>query len=52
MTVQLPEGSDPYTGTKVYDGAGFDIKNEIDKIVDGLVPVHDSSRKNYWYVEC
>ena len=45
VTVQLPEGSDPYTDTKVYDGAGFDIKNEIDKIVDGLVPVDGIKNK-------
>ena len=39
VKVKLPDGSDPYTDTKVYDGAGFDIKNEIGKIVANLVPV-------------
>ena len=45
VTVKLPEGSDPYTDTKVYDGAGFDIKNEIGKIVAGLVPVNRINNK-------
>ena len=45
VTVQLPEGSDPYTDTKVYDGAGFDIKNEIGKIVANLVPVDGTKNK-------
>ena len=39
VTVQLPERSNPYTDTKTYDGAGFDIKDEIGKIIAGLVPV-------------
>ena len=45
VTVQLPEGSDPYTDTKVYNGAGFDIKDEIGKIVAGLVPVNRINNK-------
>ena len=45
VTVQLPEGSDPYTDTKVYDGAGFDIKNEISEIIAGLVPVDGIKNK-------
>lgn len=39
VTVRLPDESNPYTDTKVYNGAGFDIKNEIGEIVAGLVPV-------------
>ena len=39
VKVKLPDGSDPYTDTKVYDGDGYDIKDEIGKIVAGLVPV-------------
>ena len=45
VKVKLPDGSDPYTDTKVYDGAGFDIKNEIGKIVAGLVPVDGTKNK-------
>ena len=40
VTVQLPDQSNPYTDTKTYDGAGFDIKNEISKIIADLVPVN------------
>ena len=39
VTVQLPNVNNPDVRTKTYDGAGFDIKDEIGKIIDGLVPV-------------
>ena len=39
VTVQLPNVNNPAVRTKTYDGAGFDIKDEIGKIIDGLVPV-------------
>ena len=45
VKVKLPDGSDPYTDTKVYDGAGFDIKAEIGDIVAGLVPVDGIKNK-------
>lgn len=39
VTVQLPNVSNPAAQTKVYKGAGYDITNEISKIIAGLVPV-------------
>lgn len=39
VTVQLPGVNNPAVKTKPYDGAGFDIKDEIGKIIAGLVPV-------------
>ena len=39
VKVKLPDGSDSYTNTKVYDGDGYDIKDEIGKIVANLVLV-------------
>ena len=45
VKVQLPDVSKPYTDTKTYDGAGFDIKDEISKIIAGLVPVNGIKNK-------
>ena len=39
VKVQLPDEGNSYTDTKVYDGEGFDIKDEIGEIVADLVPV-------------
>ncbi len=39
VTVQLPGVNNPDVKTKTYDGTGFDIKDEIGKIIAGLVPV-------------
>ena len=39
VTVQLPGVNNPAAQTKAYDGDGYDIKDEIGKIIDGLVPV-------------
>ena len=45
VTVQLPDQSNPYTDTKTYDGAGFDIKSEISEIIAGLVSVNGINNK-------
>ena len=45
VKVKLPDGSDPYTDTKVYDGAGFDIKDKISKNIAGLVPVNGTKNQ-------
>ena len=45
VTVWLPERSNPYTDTKTYDGAGFDIKSEISEIIAALVPVDCKNNK-------
>ena len=45
VTVRLPDEGNSYTDTKVYDGEGFDIKDEIGKIIAGLVPVNGIKNK-------
>ena len=45
VTVQLPNVNNPAVRTKTYDGAGFDIKDEIGKIIAGLVPVDGIKNK-------
>lgn len=45
VTVWLPDQSNPYTDTKTYDGAGFDIKDKISKNIAGLVPVNGINNK-------
>ena len=45
VTVQLPKVNNPAVRTKTYDGAGFDIKDEIGKIIAGLVPVDGIKNK-------
>lgn len=45
VTVQLPNVSNPAAQTKVYKGAGYDITNEISKIIAGLVPVDGTKNK-------
>ena len=45
VTVQLPDVNNPAAQTKTYDGAGFDIKDEIGKIIAGLVYVNGTNNK-------
>ena len=45
VTVQLPGVNNPDVKTKTYDGTGFDIKDEIGKIIAGLVPVDGTKNK-------
>ena len=45
VTVWLPDQSNPYTDTKPYDGAGFDIKDKISKNIAGLVPVNGTKNQ-------
>ena len=45
VTVQLPNVSNPAAQTKVYKGAGYDITNEISKIIAGLVSVDGTKNK-------
>ena len=45
VTVQLPNVSNPAAKTKAYDGDGYDIKDEISKIIADLVPVNGTKNQ-------